>query len=475
MGDKAYLRYLITSGTITALCLAVILVVAGCKKKTEERTDELVFDLEEASAFNAHPRISRFAMGQYASCGFDRQLPAESYPAFESDNPICGEIDFASSNGEYHFAIDESQGTGQGYDRLYFDLDRDRDLRNDAPRAALKDPPEGVLLGYPDIEQEVCFDPLQIPFDFGADGKRPIEIMPHLVVYGEDRGPRMSFAATRLRKGRLRIGEQDLDAFLGHTYNISGRLDQLGAAFYLVPCDDPGHPFSWWGADILKAMHNIGGTYYSFSTTPRGDKLYARPYSGALGTFEVDAGGRNVQEVTMRGSLRSERTAVAVGEGMERGWPKATKRCRVPVGDYLPAYLRLSLGNLSIFISNNYHADGQPHGGGGMARVYGIEIRKDRPYVFDLSNKPEVIFPSPVNNQRVKVGDELRVEALLIDPKLDIMIRDLDEIVRAETGESSSAESGARTVTEQRKSLEPEVLITRANGEKVAEGVMPFG
>ena len=27
--------------------------------------------------------------------------------------------------------MDESQGTGKGYDRLYFDLNRDLDLRND--------------------------------------------------------------------------------------------------------------------------------------------------------------------------------------------------------------------------------------------------------------------------------------------------------------------------------------------------------
>lgn len=475
MGDKAHPRRLIATITLALLCLAASLIVVGCKKRSEERTDELVFDLQEASAFNAHQRLYRFARGQSASCGFDRRLPAESYPALKSDKPIYGEISFRSSNGEYHFAIDESQGKGQGYDRLYFDLDQDRDLRDDAALTALKDPPEGALLGYSDIEQEVCFGFLQIPFDFGPDGKRPIGIMPRLIVYGEDRGPRMSFAATRLRKGRLRIAGQDLDAFLGYSYRISGRFDELGAAFYLVPGDDPKNPFSWWGADNLKAMHKIAGTYYSFATTPTGDKLYARPYSGALGTFEVDAGGRNISEVDIRGSLRSERAAVAVGVGMERGWPKPAKRCRLPVGDYLPAYLRVSLGNLSIFISNNYHADGQPHGRGGLAPVYGIEIREDRPYVFDLSNKPDVIFPSPANNRRIKVGEELAVEALLIDPKLDIMIRDIDETVRTETGESSSAESGRRAVTEQRKPLEPQVLITRANGEKVAEGVMPFG
>jgi len=176
----------------------------------------------------------------------------------------------------------------------------------------------------------------------------------------------------------------------------------------------------------------MGEKYYRFATTPTGDKLFVRPYDGQLGTFEVGAGRRNIQEISIRGSLRSEETAVAIGGEMERGWPKAAKSCQVPVGDYLPAYLRITLGRLSIFISNNYHADGQRRRPSNDPRIYGIKIRKERPFVFDLSNKPKVIFASPAKNHRIKLGEELTVKAVLIDPELDIMIRGLDDTTQKE-------------------------------------------
>jgi len=51
---------------------------------------------------------------------------------------------------------------------------------------------------------------------------------------------------------------------------------------------------------------------------------------------------------------------------------------------------------------------------------------------------------------------------VLVDPKLDFMIRRLN----------GPAEDGSK---ERTRSLDPKVLITRAAGEKIAEGVMPFG
>ena len=71
------------------------------------------------------------------------------------------------------------------------------------------------------------------------------------------------------------------------------------------------------------------------------------------------------------------------------------------------------------------------------------------------------MFASPAKDRRVKLGEELQVKAVLIDPELDIMIRGVDD-----------------TGTEQKQknvSLDPKVIITRGDGEKVAEGVMPFG
>ncbi len=110
-------------------------------------------------------------------------------------------------------------------------------------------------------------------------------------------------------------------------------------------------------------------------------------------------------------------------------------------------------------------------GWSGRAAVYPISIRKDKPFVLDFSNKPDVMFASPARDQRVKLGESLEVKAVLVDPKLDMMIRNLDDTTRKQT----KGADGQPVNYQRPLSLDPQVIIARANGEKVAEGVMPFG
>ena len=91
--------------------------------------------------------------------------------------------------------------------------------------------------------------------------------------------------------------------------------------------------------------------------------------------------------------------------------------------------------------------------------------------MLDFSNKPEVMFACPTNGQRVKAGEALTLKAVLADAKLDIMIRGLDDTSRKATKGPDGKDLGY----ERNVSLDPKVRITRANGDLVAEGVMPFG
>ena len=277
--------------------------------------------------------------------------------------------------------------------------------------------------------------------------------------------PRFLRPSGRVRRGEIEIDGTKYEVFLS---------SHPGTDFCLIQKNNPQDYPRWWGADKLNATHAIGGKYYSFATTPSGDKLIVRPYEGQLGTFEVGAGGRDIQEMAIQGSLRSEDTAVAVGGEMERGFPKPTKSCRLPVGDYLPAIVTVTFGRLRITVSNNYYPDGQRRGQGSSPDIYGIKIREDKPFIFDFSNKPEVLFVSPAKDHRIKLGQELKVESVLIDPELDIMIRGLTDTSRKQKREYATPNGQKRTI-EIDKSLEPKVLITRADGEKVAEGTMPFG
>ncbi|MBA7622755.1 hypothetical protein ES703_30141 [subsurface metagenome] len=182
--------------------------------------------------------------------------------------------------------------------------------------------------------------------------------------------PRLLRRSGMVRRSKIKIDGIEYDVFLA---------PYRGTDFCLIPKSNPQNYPRWWGADKLNATHAIGGKYYSFAKTPEGNKLLVRPFHGDFGTFEVGAGGRNIQEIAIQGSLRSEDTAVAVGGELENGWPKPAKSCRLPVGDYLPAYLTITFGRLSIGISNNYHADGQPRRPSSHPPIYGIKIREGIP------------------------------------------------------------------------------------------------
>jgi hypothetical protein len=105
-----------------------------------------------------------------------------------------------------------------------------------------------------------------------------------------------------------------------------------------------------------------------------------------------------------------------------------------------------------------------------------MKVRKDKPYMLDFSNEPMVVFDQPPKSRTsLKRGEKIKFAAVLIDPELDIMIRGLDDT--SVTVEKEYKDSSGKVVhtAKRPKSLDPKVVITRADGEIVAEGVMPFG
>ncbi|MHC5062104.1 MAG: hypothetical protein ACYTFK_13650 [Planctomycetota bacterium] len=230
----------------------------------------------------------------------------------------------------------------------------------------------------------------------------------------------------------------------------------------------------WWGADSAGSIHNINGKLYELSVIKDRRIFAAKPYKGEMGIIRAGVGGRDIKKAEIRGSLKSESSAAAVGEVTDFSIePKS--EFSVPVGDYYPKLLSVTYDNLRIRISNNYHDNLEGKSMGERERVYGIEIRKDKPYVFGLSNKPEIVFDQPKEEaSRFRRGEEIKFAAVLIDPKLDIMIRGLDDTSVKVMKEYTNAD-GSKHSYERDKSLDPTVVIKRADGEVVAEGIMPFG
>jgi len=221
----------------------------------------------------------------------------------------------------------------------------------------------------------------------------------------------------------------------------------------------------------LKAMRFVAGKWYSLSTTAIGDMLFVTPYEGEFGTFEIGAGGRNVKGLSMRGALDSVKAFVPVGG--PPGASDAPAQVTIPVGDYLPGMFHVTFGRLRIFLSQTWHSDGMACDRQGRPAVYGIHIRKDKPFVLDFSNKPEVLFVSPAKSTRAKRGGTVEIKAVLTDPVLDVMIRDIKDSSRKE---KKDYRVGDKTETfDVDVTLDPTVAIKDSSGAVVAEGKMPFG
>lgn len=502
---KSVARRLVAGG----LVLAIVFVVLCTAQVPSARADgEAVFEMREVSVFES-TRSRHLVRGQSARCETEPNEDVRAYPKLKSKRPLYGVVKFArdymkpDTGVEYHFVIDESGGTQPAeepsllqtlseamsgsdskkakpthntYDRLYFDLNRDLDLTNDPVLKTAKSPPPAAIPTW-EAKQKVVFEDLPLKLDFGAElGLREFPVLPRLVIseYEGTDYASLHFIAKTAREGRISIGSRKYDAVMGQRYLISGRLDRRSTTLLLAPAGSRNEREWWWGADELGAMREVNGKYYTASTTPLGDKLIVKEYAGDFGVLEMGAGNRDIEKFKVQGSLRSADTAVAVGRRTgEYGEYEAVQQCRLPVGDYVAALMSFEFGDLRISVSHNYHSDGIPRDMD-RKRVYSIKIRKDRPCVLDFSNKPEVMFASPANDQTFKPDDEIEVKAVLTDPELDIMIRDLDDTTRTREETTELANGRKQTYTRQ-LSLDPIVTITNSAGKVVSEGKMPFG
>jgi hypothetical protein len=439
-----------------------------------------VFKLREVSVFEQGNEA--FLRGQRVRCQDEPFREVKAYPAFASRAPIYGLVRFGEKYGEtnsgiaFHFAVDESGGTGKGYDRLYFDHNRDLDLRNDAVARRQKRPPAGATQGMnmAGIKETVIFDFLHVNLGADAAGSNRVEVMPRLTLAGGGKNTYkwMSFVGTRVLEGNIAVGGEKFRACLGDDFAIHSGLDSPYAALVLERRGRPGdQAFDWWGGDRLMAVHKIKGRFFTFSATAAGDQLFVRPYQGDVGTFAIGPGNRALTNLSVSGSFRGQERTVPVGGDMQGSRPWAARSCQVPAGDYLPEFLRIEFGRLTIEVSQNYHSEGKRQDRCGRPQVYGITVRKDKPFILDFSSPPEVMFTSPTNGSHIRLGDTVQVSAVLVDPKLDLMLRRLEDT----TGKQPRTADGRPPNYGRNRSLDPQVIITRANGEKVAGGVMPFG
>ena len=251
--------------------------------------------------------------------------------------------------------------------------------------------------------------------------------------------------------------------------------DKPEREFYVYDIEKGFSPY-WWGSRSLHSYHKIDDKFFEFMLIEGGTKIAARSYKGQLGVIKAGKGDRELEKVEFSGSV-SQKTNVAAPIGIikEQHWPSPVEECSIPIGDYTAYIMVVTYDNLSIWISNNQYPNAQGQYSHNDT-VYGMQVRQDKPYVLDFSNEPMVIFYRPPMSQTTfSRGDEIKFETVLIDPKLDIMIERLYDTSVTVDKEYKDRDGKVIHTAKVPKSLDPKVVIARADGEVIAEGVMPFG
>lgn len=481
--------------------LSAVLLLVGIPAAAEP--EARVFPMEKILLLGGEPGSATVSPGgRYLPLGYTPFNEVKKYPALKSSRPLYGSIAFgqiptdANSGIRFYFVIDASESTEnkkaedpgavveiggapgksrpspgtRNHDRLYFDANRDLDLTNDPVIRPMAD-----RSNLAPSSSEVVFDILKVPVkEADGLGAGPLEVLPRLRLQGSARAY-MSFSTATARKGTIELGGEKYTAMLTQPAVITGRYDTPYTSLILVPQNNSPSVFrGLMSQQYLSSMYWDAGDFFKISASPDGDRLTISPYGGDTGVLKVDAGDRkDAEKLGVSGILRSGETTLRFGEMSYLSTAEKLPKHNIPVGDYLPLSLSVDVGTLTASFSQNYYATEAPY-----ARVAepaaGVTIQKDKPFVLGFGGKPVVIFTAPGQGQVFKPGDTVSLRAMMIDPKLNLLIRGLSDTTQ-KLSEQTYRISGQTVTVPRYAPLVPTVTITNSSGEQVAEGTMPFG
>ena len=237
-----------------------------------------------------------------------------------------------------------------------------------------------------------------------------------------------------------------------------------------------GQPQMWQQMPL--GRHQTASGFFDIAASPTGDKITVGPYTGAMGEFRVNPGERKVERFGAAGSLQTAGTSPAwigePGNNFPTEWPSS---CKLPEGDYRLAYLTVACGDLLVSFSPNPRRVQMPNDPTAWTSAFPIAIRADQPFIMQLGEQPTITFvgPSPEADHVFRRGQPIVIQALLLDPSLDCIIRGLNDTSRKMQDRTNATESDESRTVGAYPSLVPQVSITNSAGKEVASGAMPFG
>ncbi len=232
-------------------------------------------------------------------------------------------------------------------------------------------------------------------------------------------------------------------------------------------------------SETLMTLRQREGEFYTLVADPPGDKLTVELYRGPFGVFKVAAGDKKLDKpISFQGTFYGPKAFLNMASSRTKPDDKKMAECKLPVGDYASFYMTINYGGLQVGVSNNYYSQNRAAAGSTEQHApQGVQIREDKPFVLDFSGKPEVTFQAPPADKPIKLGTDVRIATVLIDPKSDILLRGLTDPSRTKKETVKyPVGNGFREYTYNKVfSYDPTVTITSSSGKNVAEGVMPFG
>ena len=438
------------------------------------------FPLEEFSIQNDESTNKIYALryGQYAPTSNKPDEKVKAYPELKSDKPVYGSFTldegvFPSNplGPTYCFVIDESQGPGTGYDRFYLDLKNDFDLTNDRPAqpvpsstpkrnsslisSLVQNVVEAVRPQNIQRPTEITFETLTITLAASRAGRAAtpteIKLIPRFMRYNDD-VTNVSFVPAAARRGKIKIGPTEFDVYLARSPNITTSFNNPNTGLYL------GEDYEMYG--VLGKIRKIEGQLYLFSAARDGSQLIVAPYEGEYGALQIGNIAEQLKNAKFAGGQLLTRSALID----LKDCPADGDKIKIPVGDYAPMSLEFVSDTLGTSFSQADPDADAP---------YSLKITADKPYIFDFSHKPKVVFAEPDDLAQLKPGEQLSVSALMHVPDLNLQMMGLDDRTQPmKTGIILS--DGAEYI--RYPSLDhPIIKITNAAGKVVAQGAMPFG
>lgn len=496
--------------------IAVLVIVSSFPSVAQ---DDAVFEMKEASVLDEDGSLisDYFRYGVVALQGAPcTTTPTKDvvHPKLKSKAPLYGQISFRGGFGMYgsglgvgtvgkgyHFVIDESSPDEAAekeaeqparqqpvrtratlgrvssdesaklaakYDTLYFDANRDSDLTNDPVRKVSKKRPTGLFsLGGGTAGTRV-FDFVQVKQEGdGQTSEGSVKLLPWLNIQSR-RQAYFILMSTVVRKGNIRIAGKDYEAMMGNRFYGSS------TSLLMKPVTSSGtRGLSQWKPVPLNTMHQSEDGFYKVSVDPDGSKVKVSPYRGKYGQFEIGTRGRDIEKLGIVGSLRSkDQMMVALGEPDYFYTAERPKQCRLPVGDYQPSYITVDYGSVTARLSaSSYNTSGQRT----SQTNFGITIQEGKPFVLDFAKQPTVVFTGPAKGKVYRPGQKISIRALMLEPKLGMMLRGLYDTTNKTGTRTATNEQGESVSVPRYASLHPTVSITDSSGKQVANGTMPFG